>query len=102
MHAGELQDTAGFAGSKLLVPESGACNGFEDGLTARLCRNVRIADDQAERAALGNVAEGAFDRGHKLQVGLGCGGSVSGSAVSRRSVVAEELLDELGHTDSDF
>ena len=63
---------------------------------------VEITDDLSVRAALGNVAEGAFDRGHKLQVDLGCGGSVSGSAVSRRSGVAEELLDELGHTDSDF
>ena len=93
MHAGELRDTAGFAGGKLPVPEARAGNGFENRLTARLCRNVRIADDQAQRAALGNVAEGTFDRGYKLQVVLGWGGGVSGSAVSRRRIVAEELLD---------
>ena len=93
MHAGELRDTSGFAGGKLLVPEPGPGNGFEDGLAACLCRNVRIADDQAQGAALGNVAEGAFDRGYKLQVVLGWGGGISGSAVSRRRIVAEELLD---------
>ena len=48
------------------------------------------------------MAEGAFDRDYKLQVGLGWTGSVSASFVSRRSIVAEELLDELGHADSDF
>jgi hypothetical protein len=37
-----------------------------------------------------------------LQLRLGCTGGVSGSAVSHRSAVAEELLDELGHADSDF
>src|SRR5579859_2297635 len=101
MHASELRDTAGFACGKLLVPEPGPGNGFEDCLTACLCRNVRIADDQAQGAALGNVAEGAFDRGYKLQVVLGWGGGVSGSVVSRRSHVAQELLDELGHATSD-
>src|ERR1017187_2719709 len=102
MHARELRNTAGFGGCKLLVPEPGPGNGFEDGLTACLCRNVRIADDQAQCAALGNMAEGAFDRGYKLQVVVGWGGSVSASFVGRRSIVAEELLDELGHPDSDF
>ena len=101
MHAGELRDTAGFAGGKLLVPEPGSGNGFENRLTARLRRNVRIADDQAQCAALGNMAEGAFDRGYKLQMVLG-GGGVSRSVVSRRGIVAEELLDELGYPDSDF
>src|ERR1035437_3785946 len=102
MHAGELRDTAGFAGGKLLVPEPGPGNGFEDSLTACLCRNVRIADDQAQGTALGNMVEGAFDRGYKLQVVLGWGSGVSASFVSRTSIVAEELLDELGHPDSDF
>ena len=92
MHGGELRDTAGFACGKLLIPKSGTGNGFEDGLTACLCRNVRIADDQAQGAALGNVAEGAFDRGYKLQVVLGWGGVVSG-AVASGGVVPEELLD---------
>jgi hypothetical protein len=72
MHAGELRDIAGFAGGKLLVPEPGPGNSFENRLTARLCRNVRIADDQAQCATLGNVAEGAFVKGG---VKLGhCGG----------------------------
>jgi hypothetical protein len=48
-----MRDTAGFACGKLLVPEPGPDNGFEDGLTACLGRNARIADDQAQCAALG-------------------------------------------------
>jgi len=42
MLAGELLDTVGFAGGKLLVPKPGAGDGFQNGLTARLCRDVRI------------------------------------------------------------
>src|ERR1035437_3884437 len=98
MHAGELRDTGGFAGGELFVPEPSPGNGFEDGLTARLCRNVRIADDQAQGAALGNVAGGAFNRGYKLQASLGCDRGFSGLVVSRRSFAAEELLDQMGHT----
>jgi hypothetical protein len=66
MHAGELPDADGFAGGKLLVPKSDAGDGFENGLAACVCRNVPIADDQAQCAALGNVSERAFDRGYKL------------------------------------
>ena len=74
-----MRDIRSFAGCDLLVPLACASDGFQNGLTARLCRDVRIADDQAQGAALANVAEGAFDRGYKLQqVGLGCAGGVSG------------------------
>jgi hypothetical protein len=45
MHAGQLLDTARFAGGDLLVPETGAGDGFEDGLAAGIRGDVSVADD---------------------------------------------------------
>ncbi len=58
----------GFAGGRLLVLEPGSGNGFEDGLMARICRNVRIAGDQAKGAAKVNVAERAVVRRVRMQL----------------------------------
>ena len=60
MHSGQLHDATCFSRGDLLIPDLGAGDGLQDGHTTRIGGDIGIANDEAQCAALLDVAEVGF------------------------------------------